>query len=237
MKKLLKGTVENIEKVADNTFKIEIKSPLDVAFAGQFISILCENKTFRRPFSIAGFKEGVLTVLFKLKGEGTNYIKSLKKGSKVDFMGALGNGFKIENKKSLLVGAGIGIAPMLYLKEELNKKGIENFLIAGFKCEKEVIKGADKVVLGGSVLDNLENLIDEFKPEVIYSCGPNIVLKLLSKIGEKKGIETQVALEKVMACQIGVCRGCVIQIKDKNGAKNATICKDGPVFSGSEVIW
>lgn len=237
MKKIHKGKILNIKQAALDTYEIEIGSNLDVALPGQFISILCPKKTLRRPFSIAGFNNGVIKVIFKLKGEGTNYIKSLKSGDEIDFLGAMGNGFDIENKRSLLVGAGIGIAPMLFLKDTLNKQGIENYLISGFKSREEVMKGSDEDVIGGSVLDNLLKIIKEYKPGVIYSCGPEIVLKNIAKLGGEHNIETQIAMEKVMACSIGVCRGCVIKIKRDNAVQNATICHDGPVFLGSEVIW
>jgi len=232
-----KGTIKNIEQVALNTYKMEILSELESIKAGQFISILCPNKTFRRPFSASGFKDKVLTVLFKLKGEGTQYLSNLKAGDKIDFIAPLGNGFNIQNKKSLLIGAGIGIAPMLFLKSELDKRNINNYLITGFKEESEIIKGSDKTIIGGSVLDNIDTLIENFRPEIIYSCGPNIVLKLVSQIGTKYNIETQIALERLMACSIGVCRGCVIKLIRNNELINASVCKEGPVFNGSEVVW
>ncbi len=237
MKKIKKGTVEKIEKIAQDTYALEISSDIKEAHAGQFISILCPPKTLRRPFSIKGFKDGKIQVFFKVKGEGTNYIKSLKVGDSVDFMGALGTGFNIENKKSLLVGAGIGIAPMLFLKDELNSKGIENFLITGFKAQNEVIEGSDKTVIGGSVIDYLDEIIKEFKPQVIYSCGPEIVLKLVNQKALEHNIDAFVAMEKVFACQVGVCRGCVIKVKKDGKVQNATICHDGPVFKSSEVVW
>ena len=214
-----------------------IISDLKQIKAGQFVSVLCPNKTLRRPFSASGFENGILSILFKLRGEGTEYLKNLKYGNNIDFLAPLGNGFDIKNKKSLLIGAGIGIAPMLFLKNELNKRNIENYLISGFKEVGEIVKGSDETIVGGSVLDNIENLIEKFKPEIIYSCGPSIVLKLVSELGIKKSIETQVALERVMACSIGVCRGCVIKLIKNNELTNASVCKDGPVFKGDEVVW
>lgn len=237
MKKNYKGKILNIEKASIDVFKLDILSDLKEACAGQFISVLCPNKTLRRPFSIAGFKGGVVTILVKLKGEGTNYLQSLKKGDEIDFIAPLGNGFELENKRALLVGAGIGIAPMLYLKEELNKKSVFNYLISGFKSEQEVVQGSDETVVGGSVLDNLDKIIEEKNIEIIYSCGPGIVLKKISEIALNHSITSQLALERVMACSIGVCRGCVIKILKENEITYASVCKDGPVFRGDELIW
>lgn len=232
-----KGEILNIETVAKDVCKIDILSPLKTAAAGQFISVLCPNTTLRRPFSIANFENQTITILFKLKGEGTNYLKKLKKGDNIDFLAPLGNGFTIENKKSLLVGAGIGIAPMLFLKNTLDKKNIKNYLITGFKSEEEIIKGSDKTIVGGSVLDYLDEIIKSENIEIIYSCGPTPVLKGISNISKKYDIPSQIAMEKVMACSIGVCRGCVIKLSKNNETINASVCKDGPVFKGSEVIW
>ena len=231
------GTIKYIKQVALDTYKIDILSDLDNIKSGQFISILSPTKTLRRPFSAMGFKDGVLSVLFKVKGDATKYLSSLKVDDNIDFIAPLGNGFDIQKKKSLLIGAGIGIAPMLFLKYELDKKNIDNYLISGFKEKAEVIEGSDETVVGGSVLDNIETLIKKFKPEVIYSCGPSIVLKLVSELGLKHNIDTQIALERVMACSIGVCRGCVIKLNKDNQIVNASVCKDGPVFKGSEVVW
>ncbi len=232
-----KGKVISNDLIAKDCCKMLIKSDLESASAGQFVSMLCPFKTLRRPFSIAGFDNNIIKILYKVKGEATGYFKTLKANDEVDFLAPMGRGFNIENKNSLLIGAGIGIAPMLFLKEEMNKKNIKNYLISGFRADDEIIKGSDETKIGGSVLDNIENIIKERKIEKIYSCGPNIVLQKLCEITNKMNIETEISLEKVMACSIGVCRGCVINLLKNNEKINASVCKDGPVFSGSEVLW
>ena len=232
-----KGEIINIEKIAKDTCKMEIYSPLKLAYAGQFISILCPNTTLRRPFSISNFENQIITILFKLKGEGTTYLSNLKQGDTIDFLAPLGNGFKTKNKKALLVGAGIGIAPMLFLKKTLSENNIKNYLISGFKSNEEIIKGSDETIVGGSVLDNLEEIIKNKNIEIIYSCGPIPVLKGVCEIAKKYNTDCQIAMEKVMACSIGVCRGCIINVLKDGEIKNASVCKDGPVFNGYEVIW
>lgn len=246
-KKIYKAKVNKIERVSKSSHFIEIEceNPVNVK-AGQFISIYCGGLTLRRPFSVYSNIDGKIGVLFKERGKGTQYIKSLKVGDLIDIAGPFGNTFDIQNKKALLIGAGIGAAPMSYLKTKLDEQGIENYYAAGFLNKDEIPQGMviDKVCTDdgsfgekGSVLNYMGVLINEFQPEVIYACGPHIVLKIVSELGEKYGIETQVAMEKVMACGIGVCRGCVIDIKKDGKIVNATVCKDGPVFKGSEVVW
>lgn len=247
MKKIHKAKVTKIENVAKNSYYIELETEKEFeSTAGQYISILCDGLTLRRPFSIAYHKGKQIGVLFKEKGKGTKYIKSLQVGSMTDFIGPLGNGFDIQNKKSLLVGAGIGIAPIFYLQNKLNEMEIENLTIAGFMSIDYIPKGikANKYITNdgsmgqkGSVLNYLEDYINAFNPEIIYACGPHIVLKKIAETAKKYSIESQIAMEKVMACGIGVCRGCVIKVYREGQVENATVCKDGPVFKGDEVVW
>lgn len=247
MKKIYKGKVVKIEKVSASSHLIEIDCDIPLsAKAGQFVSIYCDGLTLRRPFSVFSNNDGKIGILFKERGKGTQYIKSLKIGDLIDISGPFGNSFDIQNKKSLLVGAGIGAAPISYLKSILNKKGIENYFVCGFLNKEEIPNGlkidlicTDDGSYGekGSVLNCLDRIINEKKPEIIYACGPNIVLKNIAQIGEKYKIETQISMEKVMACSIGVCRGCVIDIRKDGKIINAAVCKDGPVFKGNEVVW
>lgn len=249
-KKIYKAKVSEIKQVSVNSHFIEIECdvPVDIK-AGQFVSIYCEGLTFRRPFSVFSNNDGKIGILFKERGKGTEYIKSLTVGSFVDIIGPLGNCFDIQNKKSLLVGAGIGTAPIAFLKSKLDEKGIENIFLAGFLNKNEIPElcinsnsaqlYTDDGSCGvkGHVLVNIEQVINDYKPEIIYACGPHIVLKNLVKNAEKYNIKTQVAMEKVMACGIGVCRGCVIDVIKNGEIVNATVCKDGPVFDGSEIVW
>lgn len=234
------GKIKTITKINKDVYKLDISSALQDCKSGQFVSVLCPNKTLRRPFSICDFdKENkILSILIKLKGEGTKYLSNLKENDEINFLAPMGNGFELfEDKKALLVGAGIGIAPLLFLKKEMKKKNITNYLVSGFKTEDEIIKGSDKTVVGGSVLDDIENIIKDKNIDIIYSCGPNIVLKKLSQTAKKLNIPCYVALERVMACSIGVCRGCIIKLIKNNEINNFSVCKDGPIFKGEEILW
>lgn len=246
-KKIYKAVVETVKQVSSSSYFIELNCGEKINVkAGQFISVYCDGLTLRRPFSVCSNENGKIGILFKERGKGTKYIKSLKTGDLTDITGPFGNGFNIENKKSLLMGAGIGIAPISFLKTQLDELNINNIFVAGFLNKKEIPANIniDKIYTDdgsygekGSIINYIEALINEYKPEIIYACGPLIVLKNIALAGQKYNIETQIAMEKVMACGIGVCRGCVIDIKKDNKIVNATVCKDGPVFYGSEVVW
>ncbi|MCM1010281.1 MAG: dihydroorotate dehydrogenase electron transfer subunit [Fusobacterium sp.] len=245
-KKMNKGEVTLIERVANEMFLIKIKVAADFeSKPGQFVSILCDNHTMRRPFSIMNFEDGEISVLFKKKGDGTAYIASLNVGDTVDFIGPNGNGFHCIDEKTLLVGAGVGVAPVFYLKKVLGDKAR---LIAGFQNENEIPScllheidfiSTDDGSAGakGSIIAYLDAQIEEFKPERICTCGPHIVLKLVAETAKKHGIPCEVAMEKTMACSIGVCRGCVVTLNRNGKIDNASVCKDGPVFLGEEIVW
>ncbi len=237
MKKILEGEVTNIQQECKNVYRLEFKSALEKILPGQFLTILCPPRTLRRPLAVVDFKNGVLTVLLKIRGEGTKYLKNLKIGDKISFNAPLGQPFFMSDKKALLIGAGIGLAPLFYLNDELKKKGANTRLVSGFNADDEVIGGCDQIKVGGTILEDIPKIIEEFQPEVIYCCAPYIVLKLVAQMGEKYGILTYVALERVMACGIGVCRSCVIKVKKDGKIENRSICQDGPVFLGSEVVW
>lgn len=248
MKKNHIGTIEEVKKINQSVYSIKFSSPtLKNIEPGEYISILCDGLTLRRPFSVADFSNGSLTVLMKMRGKGTQYIANLKKGDNVEFSAPLGNTFEIQNKKTLLIGAGIGVAPLFYLNKKLKEAGAKTYLAAGFLSKSDILDTIEKFDFvstddgsnenKGSICDYLEQLINEFKPEKLVSCAPHPVLKIVAKTAEKHGLECEVAMEKVMACGIGICRGCVIQVKKNGKIQNATVCKDGPVFKGQEVVW
>lgn len=246
-KKIHIAKVSKIEAVCEKNYYIEFETKSVIeSKPGQYVSILCGGLTLRRPFSIAFHQGKTIGVIFKEKGEGTAYIKSLKIGDSIDFIGPLGNGFDIKKEKSLLIGAGIGVAPIFYLKTRLDSLDIESCFMGGFlnngqiptsiKCDK-IITNDGSFGEKGSVLDHVENAIEEVKPSIIYACGPRVVLQKVCDLASKHSIPVQIAMEKEMACGIGVCRGCVIKIKKDGIVQNATVCKDGPVFEGKDVIW
>lgn len=239
------GTIEKIEEINPSVYSIEFSSPtLKNISPGEYLSILCEGLTLRRPFSVANFENGKVTVLFKQKGQGTRYISHLKKGDTIEFSAPLGNTFKIENKKTLLVGAGIGVAPLFYLNKKLKEIGAKTYFASGFLSSQDILGEFDFTSTDdgsngnkGSICDYLEKIIADFNPDKIVSCAPAPVLKFISETAKKHGIDCEIAMEKIMACGIGVCRGCVIKVIKDGKVQNATVCKDGPVFKGDEVVW
>lgn len=245
MKKNHLGTIEEIKEINKEVYSLKLSSPtLENIEPGEYISILCEGLTFRRPFSVTDFEDKTVTVLIKKRGKGTEYLSNLKTGDKVEFSAPLGNTFTLENKKTLLIGAGIGVAPLFYLNKNLKEIGTETYLAAGFLTNEDILGSFDFVSTDdgsngnkGSICDYVDKLIQGFKPEKIVTCAPHPVLKIIAEKANEYGIDCEVCMEKVMACGIGVCRGCVIQVKKDGQIVNKTVCKDGPVFKGEEVVW
>lgn len=249
-KKTLKGYIKQNFHISKDIYYMEIytNTSIETIQPGNFISILCEGKILRRPFSIAGFDKNIIKIIYKIKGDGTRYLSKLNKNDFIDLIGPLGNSFNYKNKKSLLVGAGVGIAPMKFLADKLIKNNTDYKILAGMQenFENSIIFNDYNLKLitndgssnyKGTVIDFLENEIKKYKPEVIYTCGPNIVMKKVCEIALKYEIPVEVAMEREFACGVGACMGCIIEIFEDNKIINKSICKDGPVFSGEQIKW
>src|SRR5665648_244068 len=246
--------------------KLSAPSVAQEALPGQFIHIKCSIDNYlllRRPLSIHRIdkEKGEIYILFQVAGEGTKLLAQRKVGDNLDILGPLGNGFNIypESRKILIIGGGIGVAPLLALCEESIRQGKEVRVLIG-ALKKELVIGEESFkILGakvevstddgsyrykGLVTDLLERMIKErWLADQIFACGPKPMLKKISEIALQANINYQVSMEERMACGIGACLGCAckIKIKDKRECKvkyeYKRVCVDGPVFVGSEVVW
>lgn len=234
-------TVISNKKLNDSTFELKLSGVTENMLAGQFIEIKLPQKYLRRPFSVADYSNGTLTILYKVLGLGTEIMTEIKAGERLDVLTGLGNVFDLMKTQSpVLVGGGIGVAPMYYLARSFCEKGIKPTLILGFRNKQEafyieefskfanVIIATDDGSLGvkGNALDVIKTLE---KVDFYYACGPMVMLRALSNYS----VCGQVSLEARMGCGFGACMGC--SIKTTNGFKR--VCKEGPVFGAEEVIY
>lgn len=248
------ATVIRQEEVAEGIMSMWVlpDEKLPSPASGMFYEIYPEDGAhlLGRPISLCDYDavSGIIRFLYQVKGFGTNQMSLLSSGDKISLMGPLGNGFPRVRygTKPLLIGGGMGIAPLLYLTKRLNGNCR---VILGFKDNpilvNEYIGTGAEIILaienGAKSSDETEGInktirgtvIDALKEEdttgtVIYSCGPLPMLKALSQYAESQKIETYVSLEERMGCGIGVCLGCVTEDRK-------CVCKDGPVFNSSEV--
>jgi len=250
------------QQVAPQHFKLTISSKYISSHAepGQFVNVRCGedyDPLLRRPLSIHRIspEHERFELLYEVVGKGTEILSKYSVGSELDILGPLGKGFTIEKKEiAILVGGGMGVAPLLSLAESLKEKVKITYVLIGAKnmdrvlAEKDFKGITDQVLVStddGSygkkgfisdlLIDVLENtLAPSTQPlTAIYACGPNPMLKAVTDISFQKKIPAQLSMEQHMACGIGTCLGCVIQTK--SGYKK--VCDEGPVFKAEEIIW
>ena len=239
---LIKKTMLN-----KNTFSFILK-PHNFTFnltPGQFVNILVEDLTLRRPFSVCEVKEYEFRIVFKVCGKGTTKMSRWEPGRKINIMGPLGKGFKKLNAtdKILLIGGGIGLAPLL----ELSKQSTFCSTLAGFNTKEEIILYDEFKKYGelyvctkdgsfgnkGLVTDFIIEKIEKFKINRIAACGPEKMLEKVATIAKKEKIFCEISLEEQIECGFGACLGCKHIFKLNNTEKSLHVCKDGPVFA----IW
>jgi len=230
-------------------FRLKNAELAEMSKAGQFAHVLVPGKTLRRPISICDVEGDVIRLVFEVRGEGTEILSLLEEGEKVNIIAPLGNGFDLsENKKTVFIGGGIGVPPMLY---SAKTAGSESIVINGFRDKSAVILTEDFKKLGvrliettdngsygihGFVTDPLSEIIDEV--DRVCACGPTPMLKKIAEICKKHGKECFVSLEQRMACGVGACLGCAVAVVRDDGTNTYKhVCKDGPVFKAEEVVF
>ena len=261
-KEVLQGIVRRNEALADNVFRMEIQWKLgreDVK-AGQFVNVYPKSREtlLPRPISICRAEDGLLTLVYGVVGKGTAEFASYKPGETVTVSSPLGNGYDLSafeesaagaGKTALLAGGGIGVPPLLELAVRLRQKGANVQAVLGFRDQPflideleqagaHVFTATDSGAFGyrGTVLDLIRR--EHLSAEYCFACGPKGMLRALAAYGGENGWNVQVSLEERMGCGYGACVGCVCGIRQKDGiVRREKVCKDGPVFSGAEVVW
>ena len=240
----MKGKVLSNELVATGTYKMVVEGDVK-GKAGQFYMLKTLNDEFvlPRPISIHDIREGKIEFLYHVYGKGTKLISNLNNGEELNILGPLGNGFNIEEIKGnvAVVAGGIGVAPMNLLVKELNNNGVSADVYAGFKDEvygaeqiKENAKSFNVATVDGTVGHKgfVTELVDYSKYDLVITCGPEVMMDKVVLEAKKANILSLASMEKRMACGIGACLVCTC--KTKEGNKRS--CKEGPVFSGEELI-
>lgn len=221
------------------------------ALPGQFIHLRVADATYhpllRRPFSIAGANAeiGTIRIIYRIVGQGTRYLAGLAVGDHVDCLGPLGNGFDLQAERPVLVGGGMGLAPLLFLAGTLCPKPMT--LVMGGRGEeelfwqdlfKDVCRNVHVTTNDGSlgtqgvVTDILPGLLASNQFDRLYTCGPHPMLKAVAEVAAKAKLSCQISLEEYMACGIGGCLSCTCSAPD---GKRRKVCTDGPVFWNGEV--
>ena len=255
MKKVLVDlTIKEVQHVNANCVLLVMRSetPLPATFPGQFAELRVDNTpsvVLRRPISVHSFdaEKNEIGFLVQVVGDGTRWLASLKVGDKVNTLMPLGNGFTMPAEaggRYLLVGGGVGSAPLYYLAEQLKKNGNDFVILIGARSAKDLYRRDAYEALGrveyttedGSLgekgyVTNHSILAEKF--DRIYTCGPKPMMLAVAKYARENGIACEVSLENKMACGLGACLCCVEDTKEGHKC----VCTDGPVFSIDELKW
>ena len=204
--------------------KLSSDEKLPAMLPGQFVEVRVDgspNTFLRRPISInlVDYDRNELWLLVAAVGEGTRHLASLHEGDTLNCVLPLGNGFtmpKTPEDKWLLIGGGVGIAPLLYFGQE----------IVRMITTEDGSAGEQGIVTNHSVLQH-----ERF--DQISTCGPNPMMKAVARVATELGVRCEASLENMMACGVGACLCCV----EKTTEGNLCVCKEGPVFDVKRLLW
>lgn len=248
--------VENISLNKDY-FLLIAKSPeaMPEMFPGQFVEVRVENSqtTFlRRPFSIndVDYDKNLMYILVQIVGDGSRKLSELRAGDKLDMVYPLGNSFTMpesDDKEVLLIGGGVGLAPMLFLGKEISKLGLRPKFLIGARSSEGLLELDEFAKYGDIYLTTEDGSAGEkgyvtqhsvlFDPTIkfdkIYTCGPDPMMKAVAAHATKKTIWCEVSLENMMGCGFGACLCCVTETI--SGHK--CVCTEGPVFNIKTLTW
>jgi dihydroorotate dehydrogenase electron transfer subunit len=238
--------------IARGVFDVTVSCPdaAELAQPGQFAQVAAEGFFLRRPISICDIDKaaGTIRLVFEVRGKGTDKISELNVGQNIDIMAPLGHGFTvIEGAKAVCVGGGIGTPPMLGIARCYGKDAqvISGFRTAGIAilqedfaaagCETTLCTDDGTAGRKGFVTEALKERLEADKPDIIYACGPAVMLNGVAKLAKEYGVRCEVSLEQRMACGVGACLVCVCRTVKDGESYLSHVCKDGPVFDSEEV--
>lgn len=256
MKKyILDLTVRSVEPVGGRYVLIKLTGdePLPEMLPGQFVEVRVDQSptTFlRRPISInfVNREQNELWLLVAAVGDGTRRLAALKAGDALNCVLPLGNGFTMPTKadeRLLLVGGGVGVAPLLYMGAEMKRMGCEPTFLLGARSAKDLLM-LDEFRQYGRVFVTTEDgsegergfvtnhsLLSQEQFDRIATCGPKPMMVAVARYAAKVSVECEVSLENMMACGLGACLCCV----EKTTEGNLCVCKEGPVFNTKRLLW
>jgi len=235
-----------------------------LAKPGQFFMVKVgagSDPLLRRPFSLHRIvSPDSVRFLYRRVGKGTALMSRMVPGDELDILGPLGKGFPVWEwvDHALLVGGGIGIAPLVALADNLvTHRRIHTVCFIGGRTSDDILGVMELRRLGvktylstedgslprkGRITESLEEYISKHarygvESWAIYSCGPKPMMKAVAGLARERGIRDYTSLEANMACGVGACLGCVTRVMVDGKPAYKKVCEDGPVFEGAEVIW
>lgn len=232
------------------TFTREDGLPLPRMLPGQFAEVLvtgAADTLLRRPISISSATADSMKMLVRRAGNATDRLCDMPAGSVIDIVLPLGNGFTtagMAGGKVLLVGGGVGIAPLWFLAERLKSEGAVVTTLIGARTESMLLLRDELSCFGDLAVSTddgscgekgfvTQNSVWNRAWDMVYVCGPAPMMKGVAAICREKGIRCEVSLENMMACGLGACLCCV----EKTVRGNVCVCTEGPVFNINQLLW
>lgn len=247
--------VNSVERLSEKHVLLRLSSPdgLPEMLPGQFVEVRVDDSpsTFlRRPISINNVDEeaGELWLLVATIGDGTRRLGRLCVGDTLNCLLPLGNGFTMPSSPSdkvLLVGGGVGVAPLLYFGRKIREMGGEPTFLLGARTgsellELEMFRAAGRVLvttedgsLGEQGFVTNHSALQSEHFDFISTCGPKPMMVSVARYAKSRGIECEVSLENLMACGLGACLCCV----ENTVEGNVCVCKEGPVLNIRKLKW
>lgn len=254
-KHLLDLTIAENRFVGENHILMKLTSNevLPPVLPGQFVEVRIDHTPsvfLRRPISInfVDYQKNELWLLVQLVGDGTRYLAQMKAGDIVNVIMPLGNGFSTPanaRDRILLVGGGVGIAPLLMLGAELKRGGFQVDFLLGARAESGLLLLEEFRKYGNLYITTEDGSVGEkgfvtnhsiLRKECyarIYTCGPTPMMKSVAAFAKSANVDCEVSLENKMACGLGACLCCVTD----TSAGHKCVCSDGPVFNIKDLKW
>ena len=255
MKKyILDLKVKQVEQIHQRYVLIKLthENTLPEMLPGQFVEVRVDGSpsTFlRRPISInfVDRENNELWLLVATVGDGTKQLAKLKFGDVLNCVLPLGNGFSPakQGEKVLLVGGGVGVAPLLYMGAEMKRQGIEPTFLLGARTANDLLMlpifnkyGRAYVTtedgsMGEKGFVTNHSILNQEHFDRISTCGPTPMMKAVARYARQNNVDCEASLENLMACGLGACLCCV----EKTTEGNLCVCKDGPVFNIKKLLW
>lgn len=237
-------TVKSNERIANDVYRMELMGDTSpITAPGQFVNLKLDGFYLRRPISVCDCCEGLLAIIYKVVGGGTEAMSKMKPGEIIDTLSGLGNGYDTSKSGDapMLVGGGVGVPPMYMLAKKLIAEGRKVTAVLGFNSKGDVFYENEFKALGADVYiatadgsygvkGFVTDVIKDIDYSFFYTCGPEPMFRAMAKVMKTKG---QYSFEERMGCGFGACMGC--SCKTLTG--NKRICREGPVMDSDEIIW
>lgn len=274
------GEVTAITHYAGAQHVLRIRAPRIAArcHPGQFVHLRCAPALMmRRPMSIMRTTGDTIEILFKVHGAGTRLLAERQVGEEISLLGPIGQAFKAAEyrRRTLLIGGGVGIPPMVFLADRLRGQAAQTFVIMGSEIpfpfsvvpSRILVPGVPAETIGTMpLLDDwglacrlasrqgyagcFDGLVTELAAHwirhhnenedcdiEIFACGPTPMLKAVAELAAHFALPCQISLEEFMACAVGGCAGCTVQVRTPDGPAMRRVCVDGPVFEAADVMF